>query len=1034
MFRAIAILILLNSSILIAPAISADEPSVAVRLERIARVKNVGIEEWRYIEGDVNGAEKPGFDDSSWKIGTPDYNWGDGPVAWARKTVVIPGKAETIGTVAMKVVLQLGVDDDGEVFVNGVLRRKFNWDNCNVVLSENAKPGETFNIAVKMLNTGGPGRMLLANLELYQLMADDARRLSEDYRTSAAILGTVDAAKRPIYENAMAECAKAIDFAAHDRDDSQAFLASLRKAEAALKPFSDIADQYTCHLIGHAHIDMNWLWLWPETVQVCQNTFTSVTNLMEEYPEFKFSQSQPPTYVAVQDSKPKLFAKIKERIKDGRWEITGGTWVEGDMNMASGESIVRQIMYAKRYFRETFGKEPEVCWEPDTFGHAWTVPQILKKSGLKYYVFVRCGVGKPMFWWQSPDGSRVLAFNANTFNGSLVGRITDHTLRWSKQVGIRDCPMIYGVGDHGGGPTRADIEAAANLNKQTVAPKVKFSSIHEFFRTALKQKQDFPVVNGELNFTFRGCYTTHADAKLMNRKSENLLPAAEAFCAIANQMGRSYPSSDFRDSWHKACFNQFHDIFDGSAIHGSYDYSRELFEKLKKQASGELQGSLKHIAGRIDTRGKGTPIVVFNPLAWTRTDVVEVASPLGGKDTDVHVVDSHGRKFPAQRIGSDVVFTARDVPSLGYAVYWIRSGPARARSESYARAKSGPSVCRIENEFLAVEVSRTTGTIVSVYDKRARREVVTKGRSCSLLQALSEAPIGMSAWDMGEIKSTVSLARGRDIEVLQQGPVCSSIRTDHWYRESGFAQDIKLYAGVPRIDIHLTADWQEVGTPQKGSTTLKTSFTVDVKDGKATFEIPFGSIERKADGSEVPAQKWIDLSNGSYGVSLLNDCKYGHDVKDNTMRLTLLRSPYDPDPRPDVGMHDVTYSIYPHAGDWRQAGTVRRSYELNNPLIAIAASVHKGKLPSEKSFVSVDSANIIVTAFKKAEDGKGFILRFYESAGTPVQTRIQVAGGLKLWSEVSMDEKLGSGKANLIGRNGITVSVGKYEIKTLLLK
>ncbi len=266
--------------------------------------------------------------------------------------------------------------------------------------------------------------------------------------------------------------------------------------------------EYTVHLVGHAHIDMNWLWLWPETVEVCKNTFSTMLELMEEYPQFRFSQSQASAYLPIEEQFPDLFRKIQERVKSGQWEITGGTWTEGDLNMASGEAIVRQILYAKRYFLEKFGVEPKICWEPDTFGHAWTIPQILAKSGIKYYYFMRCGKNEPVFWWESPDGSRVLAFNRGSYNGSIDESIKDAVIDLAQRYDVKDAMFVYGVGDHGGGPTRKDIEKALELGKRKDFPNVKFDTAVGFFDTILAQKKDFPVIRDELNFVFTGCYTS----------------------------------------------------------------------------------------------------------------------------------------------------------------------------------------------------------------------------------------------------------------------------------------------------------------------------------------------------------------------------------------------------------------------------------------------------------------------------------------------------------------------------------------------
>ncbi|MDI6827564.1 MAG: hypothetical protein QME62_03660, partial [Armatimonadota bacterium] len=406
--------------------------------------------------------------------------------------------------------------------------------------------------------------------------------------------------------------------------------------------------EYSVHLVGHAHIDMNWLWLWPETVEVCKNTFSTMLELMEEYPQFRFSQSQASAYLPIEEQFPDLFKKIRERVKSGQWEITGGTWTEGDLNMASGEAIVRQILYAKRYFLEKFGVEPKICWEPDTFGHAWTIPQILAKSGIKYYYFMRCGKNEPVFWWESPDGSRVLAFNRGSYNGPINESIKDAVIDLAKRYDVKDAMFVYGVGDHGGGPTREDIEKALELGKRKDFPNVKFDTAVGFFDTILAQKKDFPVIRDELNFVFRGCYTSHSDIKKMNRTLENLLPTAELFSAMASPFGFKYPDTDFVIAWRNTCFNQFHDILDGTAIHGSYEYSKQLFDEAHAIGDKALKGALKTLSAEVNTLGAGIPLIVFNPLSWQRTDSVSLPLPENLIGREIGVWDWQNREMPSQ--------------------------------------------------------------------------------------------------------------------------------------------------------------------------------------------------------------------------------------------------------------------------------------------------------------------------------------------------------------------------------------------------
>ncbi|HUV04951.1 MAG TPA: glycoside hydrolase family 38 C-terminal domain-containing protein [Armatimonadota bacterium] len=996
------------------------------------------VRDWKYEPSDVPGAESPDFDDSAWRTASPELIWGQQPVAWLRKAITMPERIAGVPVAGKQISFCAGVDDAGECYVNGELKQKFNWGDCRVVLTESARPGEKFTIALNGINTGGAGKLLFSRLEVAAIagMPDEAGKAIKELELYKLVVDVEsDKGRQQWARKSLAAAVESLDIAALHRGDTDTFTKSFSAFRERLKPLDRLLKAYTLHLVGHAHIDMNWLWLWPETVDVCKNTFSTMLKIMAEYPEFRFSQSQASAYLPIEEQYPELFAKIQEAVKSGQWEITAGTWTEGDMNMVSGEAIVRQVLYANRYFKEKFNVEPVVCWEPDTFGHAWTVPQILAKSGLKYYFFTRCGKGEQTFWWEAPDGSRVLACHRGSY-GEVIGRnIMNSALDQAEHYGVRDGMVVYGVGDHGGGPTREHIRKALELQKRLDYPTVKFDTAEGFFKSLLAQKKDFPVIRDELNFIFEGCYTTHADIKKMNRVSENLLPAAEMFSALAGRYGFTYPHTGFVQAWRNTCFNQFHDIFDGSAIHGSYDYSRELFDKAYGIGEDALSGSMSTIAENVDTNGDGMPVVVFNPLSWKRTDVVRIGVPAsivvadlpdGLQGKAIRAVDARGREMPADVIGDQVIFTAKDVPPLGYKVFYLSRKPA-------SPSHSAQAADTIENEFFIVRVDPASGTVAGIYDKRARREVLAHGQKADVLQLLFESPHWMSAWKLGWNGRVEELLSASSVEKVADGPCASTIRVKHEYNKSTFSQDITLYAGVPRIDFKLTADWYEQGDKETDFPMLKVAFPVNVTDGKATFEIPFGSIERPANGNEVPAQKWIDLSAGDYGVGLLNDCKYGHDVSGTTMRLSLLRCSYDPDPKPDQGRHEIVYSLYPHTGDWRKADTVRRGYELNNPLVAVLATKHAGRLPKEHSFIRVEPSNLVVTALKRAEDSGDLILRFYESQGKRGAARIRFGMGVKSVCEADLMERPLNRLPIPVTNGWISIPFGKWEIKTLKL-
>ncbi|KPJ64603.1 hypothetical protein AMK68_01205, partial [candidate division KD3-62 bacterium DG_56] len=905
------------------------------------QIADMTLKDWRGHLGDVKGAEAVGFDDHDWATVSPGFQWeGANTIYWVRKRVTVPEQMAGKPVAGQKLYFVTGFDDAGTIHVNGERRQDFDWDRGAVLLTESTKPGDTYLIAVRAINHPGPGRFFFARLTLggTRSLAQGLRAYQERMNMIRP-LAEQDPPNDPDLTRAYRRARALIDPDALPEDDSAEVRQALKDAIALLSPQ---IKKYTIYLVGHAHIDMNWLWLWPETVEVCRNTFTEMLQRMDEFPDFKFSQSQAATYLAMQEYHPDVLAGIRRRIADGRWDVTAGTWVEGDMNMASGEAIVRQIMYSKRYFKEKFGVDDiRICWEPDTFGHAWSVPQMLRKAGLENYFFCRCAPGPATFWWQGIDGSRVLAYASPRWYGEGIDNGTTELIyRLGADLGLRESMAVYGRGDHGGGPRLQDIKNALDMNDDPLMPTLKFARACDFYDRVREAKPDLPVIDRELNFTFEGCYTTHADVKRWNRESENLLPTAEAFSAIAVGLGIDYPRSKFVTAWRNTCFNQFHDIFDGSSIHDAYPYSLALFEETSKIGKAALDKALDAVVAEIDLRGVGDPVAVFNPLPWRRTDVVRMsAAPrwLGGTVT---VVDPLGARAPHQVItrehaAPEMVFVASDVPAMGYAVYRVihvpDGHPPGPASTGSLVLREEPDVIVIGNEFFTVRVDRKDGTIVGIYDERAKLEVLAGEARANMMEALFEKPHGMSAWNIGEIANTEALTGPAQVSVGTTGPAQVSVIVTREWRDSNFRQEIILRPGIPRVDLAYSVDWRELGGSNVNAPMIKAAFPVAVEDATATFEIPNAAIERPANGREVPAQKWIDLSARDYGVSLLNNCKYGHDVNGQVMRVTLLRSSYDPDPRPDFGHHEILLGLYPHAGDWRTAGTVRRGYELNNP-------------------------------------------------------------------------------------------------------
>ncbi|MBS7618544.1 alpha-mannosidase [Candidatus Bathyarchaeota archaeon] len=989
--------------------------------------------QWKFFQGRAVGAYCEDYDDSSWTdIKLPmmvDLRRGE---AWLRCRITVPENVSGILVENSKAKLFSSVMTTGaEIYIDSklVLSADY-WTELRgpiIILSENVKPGETHVIAVRLYPCTEPigipeFNIIYSNVEnvLFEIDA-----FMEELKFVRLIPGGNEAVERVAGEFNLR-----VFNESHDK-----LLAEIEHTRSKLSYLSNEVKKFKVHLVGHAHIDMNWLWSWRDTIETIKNTFKTMLNLMDKYPFFHFSQSQAVTYMVTEQLFPEVFNRIKRRVESGNWEATASTWVEADLNMSGNEALVRQFLYGKRFSKDKLGVDVEVCWEPDTFGHPLTMPQIVRKAGARYYYFMRCGRGFPMFWWEAPEGSRILAFNS-VYNNIVYPRTVCSIAREVyEKHGLKTSMFVYGVGDHGGGPTLEDIEIALKIMDKPLLPTVVFSSAREFFREVENEvrleHRELPIVRGELNFTFDGCYTTHADIKRYNRLCERMLVDAEKICCITDM----YPRDKLADAWRKTLFNQFHDILDGSGIRETYEYSRELAEDALSCAREVMDTALEKLASSVKFREEGLPIVVFNSLSWSRRDIVKVKVPSHLIPAKPIVASSNGGVEPVQLCEDGIVFIA-DVPALGYSTYYLKEGTADA--EMLAKDLT------LENEFFRITVDSRTGTIKELYDKKANRIVfdrfqyeATQPKENNLFQVLHESPHPMSAWIIGEIMHIENLVKPEEVKLVENGPVRARIRVVYKYRRSRICSDTVLFRGIPRIDFQTSMDWREFSNENVDAPMLKVSFTPILKStGKAVFEIPFGYAERPADGSEVPALRWVDVSDGEYGLTLLNDSKYGFDVSGNTIRMTLIRTSYSPDPTPDQGLHEVMYSIYPHKGDWKNALSFRRGFEINHPLEAVVVtkpSSMKGAKPEAMSFLEVKPENIVVSCLKKAEESEDIILRLYESTGLETDVKLKFGFHVKAVQELDLIERPLNEEVIIEG-NTLTLKVKPLEIKTLKLR
>ncbi len=852
----------------------------------------------------------------------------------------------------------------------------------------------------------------------FEVLFDLMNSLSEDRARHHSILWTLNEAANTLKNFTSEEAAKARELLSKELN----------------KKGGD--PSITVSAIGHAHIDLAWLWPVRETIRKGARTFSTVLKNMERYPDYVFGASQPQLFQWMKDYYPALYEKIKQRVAEGRWEVQGAMWVEADTNISGGEALVRQVLYGKMFFRDEFGIDMKYLWLPDVFGYTAALPQILKKSGVDYFMTTKLSWSEfntyphHTFWWKGLDGSRVLTHMSpgDSYNSPVTPNAIIRAENRYLDKGVCDGFLIlFGIGDGGGGPGEEHLERLRReKNLEGLPPVVQEPAIN-FFRRIEAGADRYKTWQGELYLEFhRGTYTSQARNKRYNRKLELALRDLEIASVMAMiESGKPYPQEELEKMWKEVLFYQFHDILPGSSITRVYTESLEGYKRIEENTkkltadaySALSKAGLNKAAEDVAARDRATGCEVTDDNSANNCNVtrdntaqcnaevrnMNVYNTLSWERTEWIKVNGQWKRVTVPAMGAaDLSSACADVPE-------VCSG-----SEN-----------RLENDCLVVEFN-AEGDIVSIYDKKNDRQVLA-GEPANRLAVYDD--IG-DAWDikiMYEEKApdTFSLER---VETVQDGP--KVIRRSHYcYNQSALVQEIILTAGSPRIDFVTRVDWKERGKM------LRTDFTVNVFAAEATCDIQFGNLKRPAHRNtswdmakyEVCAHKWVDLSQGDYGVALLNDCKYGYKIHENTIGLNLLRSPSYPDPVADCAVHEFTYSLLPHSGDYRKGNVVRAGYELNVPLAVVPGSKDSGFL--KRPLVSVDAENVIVEAVKKAEDNNDIIIRLYECHGAGARTGISLGFGYKsvrlvnLMEEPVDDDAFDSKRMELVFR--------PYEIHTL---
>ena len=835
-----------------------------------------------------------------------------------------------------------------------------------------------------------------------------------------------------------------------DKKNTQESTITKQTAKAAEKmiiSLTDKAKKYTLICPAHAHIDMNWMWGYPETAATAMDTFRTMLDLMKEYPQFKFSQSQASVYEIVEKYDPGMLDEIKQRIKEGRWEVTASTWVEADKNMPNGESHSRHILYAKSYLSKLLdipADSMQLDFEPDTFGHSKNIPEILSNGGVKYYYHCRGYEGANIYRWEAPSGNSVIVYKEPLgYNSGIDSSIGMIVPEFCDSRGIDSMLKVYGVGDHGGGPTRRDVERLLDMDSWPVYPNIKLGTFREFFDKVADIESKLPVETDELNFVFSGCYTTQTRIKLANRISESRLYDAEAFSAISSIFAKgNYPGESYKDAWQKTLFNQFHDILTGSGVIETREYAMGQFQQALTAANSGYIQALRHISSQIDTsklitadeenketvsEGAGTGFAVtdygipqaergygknrifhlFNPSSHERTEAAEITvwdwpgeiERIRIKDLEGNIIDHQITSGKAQQLHPAGAFWGHKyvkmiitvtVPAFGYNTYILDESEMKDfkfEYPAYPRTEKEDEYV-FENDIMKVRFDKKNAAIISMVDKEHEVEYIDPDRPAGIFRLIEEdTDKGMTSWIIGRYMNIYDLNKDVKIKGVSSGEdkLRQWIAYEISFRESVLNVVISLDRDSSRLDFAVECDWQERAKKKVMIPQLNFFMPFLYECDSYKYDVPFGVVTRKPIDMDVPGNSFAvakSLKSGIKSLSMITDTKYGFRGYENSLGLDLVRSSYDPDPYPDNGIHKIRFAVMlTDAGD--ELAMVQKAFDFNHAIWFVSGRKNKGKLPATDSFMSLKSRNVMVSSIKVPEvsDGNKIIIRFYEVNG-----------------------------------------------------
>lgn len=1023
---------------------------------------SIPIRNYKMAEGKVDDGES--CDTDAWEEFLIDTPWVTlDSHRWLRTEITIPEEMDH-----RHVEFQLISGREGEwdainpqmlFYLNQKLIQGVDVNHREILISEQAKAGDRYEIAMLMYSGSVPGELIFkSNL----IVIDDAvQKFYYDFLIPVQSARLLKKSDEENYRRILVKADAAASRIDLRKPYSKTFYDSLMAADEILvHEFYTKIDETApiVSSVGHTHIDIAWLWTVEQTREKVLRSFSTVLRLMEQYPEYKFMSSQPILYQFVKEQEPELYEEIKARVREGRWEVDGAMWLEPDCNLTGGESLVRQILKGERFFKKEFGITSKSLWLPDVFGYSAALPQILRRSGIPYFMTTKLAwnqynqLPNDTFIWKGIDGSEVFVFmptacdfdktlglnisftdtrNTTTYTGIINPNMALGTYKRFQNPDLTENTiMLYGFGDGGGGPTKEMLESARRLWYGIPGiPRIIHEHERDFFdRTyeRIAHLPDMPKWNGELYFEYhRGTLTSMANNKRWNRKNEILYTQLETLASVLAGKNIEYPREVLKRGWEILLRNQFHDIIPGTSIEEVYKQTDTEYEEIYRWGGEALRDTAKAGAKTVSTSEHA--IIVYNTMGYPRRDVIFVE---GLEAIEIEkITDDHGRECPVQRTADGkTAFYAEQIPALGHKVFYYTPG---IKKETAAEWDGN-----FENSYYKVSFNAAM-EMNSLVEKETGKELIKEGQSGNELLTYEDRPMNWENWDIDVYykKKPYHADWVSEVKVIEDGKIRKTLEIVKTFADSEIVQKIHLYHALPRIDFETHAEWRE------HNVLLRVNFPVQINTTKAAYEVQFGNVERETTNNnswdsakfEACGHKWADLSEDNNGISLLNDCKYGYGIKDGNLSLTLIKAGTYPNKNADIGAHNFTYSIYPHSGRWQEADTVEMAYNLNVPPVVVLQGENAAEettgVKSADSFMTCNKENCFVEVLKKAEDGNGTIIRMYENKNRHTNALLTFGGNVSNMYECNLMEE--NEKELLMERQTAEVVFRPYEIKTL---